>query len=608
MGLVSDYYRVADFVADYISIELKLKHIFFVTGAGIMHLTDGLAKNKDIVPIALHHEQSCSMASDAYSKINNQFSVSMYSTGPAATNAITGLAGAWQDSVPSMFISGQVKKSESTFSMHLPKEVRQFGVQELNIEPIVKNITKYFVQVQDPMDIRYELEKATHIAKSGRPGPVWVEIPMDIQSARVDKASLRKFTTTSSLKSIPAEQNWAGSTAGSLRQSKRPVVIAGRGVFLAGASKALQGLSLKYNIPVVSTYLGIDGMSTTDSTYAGKIGVKGDRAGNLAMQNADLVLALGSSMHVSVTGYEYGDFAREAKLVVVDIDPKTHQKETVKIHEFVNSDVGDFIAALEKELSILGISPWKGWNDTCQEWKSRYPVDLGEYSTGPEINIYRFVGRLCSLAPKETVFVSDAGSAYYAVSQGVQLSSERQRYVTSGAMATMGFTIPAAIGASFASGPQVPILAVTGDGSFQQNIQELQVIRQHALPIKLFVLNNQGYLSIKTSQKNYFDSREIGAGPDSGLTFPDTLEIAAAYGIQGERVERLAELDEAISRALRWDGPYILDVVTPADQPIIPTVSSRIDATGIMKSRPLEDMFPFLDREELLANLFVDPV
>ena len=605
---MSDYYRVADFVADYISNELKLNHIFFVTGAGIMHLTDGLAKNKDIVPIALHHEQSCSMASDAYSKINNQFSVSMYSTGPAATNAITGLAGAWQDSVPSIFISGQVKKSESTFAVDLPKGVRQYGVQELNIEPIVRNITKYFVQVQNPADIRYELEKATYLAKSGRPGPVWVEIPMDIQSARVDLTSLRKFTATSSLTTSPADQDWTRTSVESLSQSERPVIIAGRGVFLAGASKALQSFSLKYNIPVVSTYLGIDGMSTTDTTYAGKIGVKGDRAGNLAMQNADLILALGSSMHVSVTGYEYGDFAREAKLVVVDIDPETHKKQTVKIHEFVNADVGDFISSLEKEVSKLGFSPWNDWNDSCQKWKRRYPVDLVEYANGPEINIYRFVSRLCSLAPKKAVFVSDAGSAYYAVSQGVQLSNDKQRYVTSGAMATMGFTIPAAIGASFASGPEVPILAVTGDGSFQQNIQELQVIHQHALPVKLFVLNNEGYLSIKASQKNYFDSREIGAGPDSGLTFPDTLEIAAAYGIQGERVENLAELDEAISRALRSDGPYILDVVTPADQPIIPTVSSRIDATGIMKSRPLEDMFPFLDREELLANLFVDPV
>lgn len=603
-----DYYRVADFVADYLSQELGIKHMFFVTGAGIMHLTDGLAKNKNISPVALHHEQSCSMASDAYSKIINDVSVSMYSTGPAATNAVTGLAGAWQDSVPSIFISGQVKKSESTFSLGLPKEVRQFGVQELNIEPVVRNLTKYFVQVQDPADIRYELEKATYLAKAGRPGPVWVEIPMDIQSAKVEKVSLRGFTSAASREATKFEQAGAKSSAESLSNSVRPVIIAGRGVFLAGVSEELQQFARKYHIPVVSTYLGIDGMKTVDTTYAGKIGVKGDRAGNLTMQNADLILALGTSLHVSATGYEYVDFAREAKLVVVDIDPESHQKQSVEIHEFVEGDVGDFISALESEVSTLDLSRSRDWNETCQEWKRRYPVDLDEYSKGPQVNIYRFVSRLCALAPDESVFVSDAGSAYYAVSQGIQLASRTQRYVTSGAMATMGFTIPAAIGASFAAGPEVPILAVTGDGSFQQNIQELQVIKQYALPIKLFILNNNGYLSIRTSQKNYFASREIGAGPESGLTFPDSIKIAAAYGIQSEKIENLDDLDDAISRALAWDGPYILDIATPPNQPIIPTVSSSLDADGVMRSRPLEDMFPFLDREELLANLFVDPV
>ena len=235
-------------------------------------------------------------------------------------------------------------------------------------------------------------------------------------------------------------------------------------------------------------------------------------------------------------------------------------------------------------------------------------MDLPDYSQTNEVNIYKFVSRLCELAPSKAVFVSDAGSAYYAVSQGIQLSSRGQRYITSGAMATMGFTIPGAIGASFSAGSEIPVLAVTGDGSFQQNIQELQVIAQHNLPIKLFVLNNEGYLSIRASQKNYFESREIGAGPDSGLTFPDTLKIAAAYGIECERVVDLENLDSAISRAIAFEGPYILDIATPPNQAIIPTVSSRLDASGVMRSRPLEDMYPFLDRDEFLGNLYVDPI
>ena len=605
---MSENYRVADFVADYITEQLNLRHIFFVTGAGIMHLTDGLAKNKTIHAVALHHEQSCSMASDAYSKFNNNFSVSMYSTGPAATNAVTGLAGAWQDSVPSMFISGQVKRSESTYFMGLSKSVRQFGVQELNIEPIVKSISKYFVQIQDPHSIKYELEKATYIARSGRPGPVWIEIPMDVQGAIIDREALPGFFPES--QSDPREGNSSQVTdvGALLRDSRRPVILAGRGVLLSGASTLMQDFAADHSIPIVSTYLGIDGLQTQASSYIGKIGVKGDRAGNLAIQNADLILALGTSLHVSATGYEYKDFARDAKLIVIDIESASHEKNTVDVHSLIEMDVSEFLKTLSEGISGAPSMGWADWSNSCQDWKARYPVDLPEYSHAGEVNIYRFVSRLSSLAPGNAVFVSDAGSAYYAVSQGIQLSSRRQRYITSGAMATMGFTIPAAIGASFSAGSEVPILAVTGDGSLQQNIQELQVIAQHNLPIKVFVLNNEGYLSIRASQKNYFDSREIGAGPGSGLTFPDTLKIAGAYGIAAEKVSSLEDLDAAISRALQFEGPFILDVATPPNQPIIPTVSSRLDSSGVMRSRPLEDMYPFLDRDEFLRNLYVDPI
>lgn len=605
---MNDGYRVADFVADYISDELEMAHIFFVTGAGIMHLTDGLAKNERIVPIPLHHEQSCSMASDAYSKVNNKFSVSMYSTGPAATNAVTGLAGAWQDSVPSLYISGQVKMSESTLAQESPKEVRQFGVQELNIAPIVESITKYFVQVQDPNMIRYELEKAVYLAKSGRPGPVWVEIPMNVQGAQIDKSSLTRFLPPEQTSDNTQFEKSVDDLIEQLKTSQRPVILTGRGAFLSGASQKLQEFASHRGIPIVSTYLGIDGMLMDQGQYIGKVGVKGDRAGNLALQNSDLILAVGTSLHVSVTGYEYGDFAREAKLVVVDIEPRGHEKKTVGIHSLISCDAATFLDYLTETSEEMSFPDWGSWLKSCKSWRSRYPVDLPEYSETSEINIYKFVSRLSSLAPRNAIFVSDAGSAYYAVSQGIQITSENQRYVTSGAMATMGFTVPAAIGASFSAKPGTVVLGVTGDGSFQQNIQELQVIAQHNLNIKMFILNNDGYLSIKASQLNYFEAREIGAGPNSGLTFPDSKKVAEAYGIAFERVSQLADLDDAISRALQWDGPYILDVVTPPQQPIIPTVSSTLDKQGVMKSRPLEDMFPFLDRKEFLSNMFIDPI
>lgn len=607
--MAPENYRVADFVADFISDDLNVKHVFFVTGAGIMHLTDGLAKNRKLQAVPLHHEQSCSMAADAYSKINNKLSVSMYSTGPAATNALTGLAGAWQDSVPSLFISGQVKMSESTLAKNLTEGIRQFGVQELNIGPIVKSVSKYFVQVQDPSRIRYELEKAVHISKLGRPGPVWVEIPMDIQSALVDKNILVGFTPEDGDGNRgDFESMHFDEVSRLLENSVRPVLLVGRGVFISGASAMLQEFASRHQIPIVSTYLGIDGLTTDSNEYVGRVGVKGDRAGNLAMQNADLILAIGTSLHVSVTGYEYQDFGRAAKLVLIDIDPTSHRKSTVAVHGILKSDAKQFLSKLGRSTPSRANSVSTKWLATCAEWKSRYPVDVADYSVGPDINIYKFVSRLSALAPSQAVFISDAGSAYYAVSQGVQLTKKGHRYVTSGAMATMGFTLPAAIGASFSSGKDTSILAVTGDGSFQQNIQELQVIAQFQLPVKIFVLNNSGYLSIRASQKNYFDSREIGAGPDSGLTFPDTLRIAEAYGISSSRADNLEKLDDEILRALTHPGPYILDVITPADQLIIPTVSSSLDEQGVMRSRPLEDMFPFLDREEFASNMLVDPI
>jgi acetolactate synthase-1/2/3 large subunit len=602
-------YRVADFIADFISDELKLSHIFLVTGAGIMHLTDGIAKNKKIKSVALHHEQSCSMAADSYSKFNNDFSVSMYSTGPAATNALTGLAGAWQDSVPSLFISGQVKTSESTLAQGLTQAVRQFGVQELNVGPMVQSVSKYFMQVRDPRKIKFELQKAVHIARSGRPGPVWLEIPMDVQASKIDKELLEGyFPERKSVGRRGSSEMTIKEIAELLESSERPVVLAGRGVYLSKGSKVLEDFAVSRNVPIVSTYLGIDGLHTNSNNYIGKVGVKGSRAGNLAIQNADLILALGTSLHVSSTGYEYKDFGRAAKLIVIDIDLESHGKSTVKVFGRIEMDAREFITQLSGTLGVPTNEEISPWLTACLNWRSKYPVSSKEYSTGPAINIYKFVDSLSKLAPDHAIFVSDAGSAYYAVSQGVELSTESHRYITSGAMATMGFTVPAAIGASFSSNEEVPILAVTGDGSLQQNIQELQVIVQYRLPIKLFILNNNGYLSIRASQKNYFESREIGAGPESGLTFPDVLKIADAYGIPARRVTDLSELESAITHAISSPGPFVLDVVTPPDQLIVPTVSSRIDEAGVMRSRPLEDMFPFLEREEFLSNLFVEPI
>jgi acetolactate synthase-1/2/3 large subunit len=502
-----------------------------------------------------------------------------------------------------------VKTSESTLAQGLTQAVRQFGVQELNVGPMVQSVSKYFMQVRDPRKIKFELQKAVHIARSGRPGPVWLEIPMDVQASKIDKELLEGyFPERKSVGRRGSSEMTIKEIAELLESSERPVVLAGRGVYLSKGSKVLEDFAVSRNVPIVSTYLGIDGLHTNSNNYIGKVGVKGSRAGNLAIQNADLILALGTSLHVSSTGYEYKDFGRAAKLIVIDIDLESHGKSTVKVFGRIEMDAREFITQLSGTLGVPTNEEISPWLTACLNWRSKYPVSSKEYSTGPAINIYKFVDSLSKLAPDHAIFVSDAGSAYYAVSQGVELSTESHRYITSGAMATMGFTVPAAIGASFSSNEEVPILAVTGDGSLQQNIQELQVIVQYRLPIKLFILNNNGYLSIRASQKNYFESREIGAGPESGLTFPDVLKIADASGIPARRVTDLSELESAITHAISSPGPFVLDVVTPPDQLIVPTVSSRIDEAGVMRSRPLEDMFPFLEREEFLSNLFVEPI
>ena len=368
--------RVADFVAKFILEELDVKHVFTLTGAGIMHLTDGLACNKKLKTICPHHEQTASMALEAYSRATENFGVGIFTTGPGSTNTITGLAGAWQDSVPCLFISGQVKLAEASSQSGI-KKLRQFGVQELDIIPIVESITKYAVTITQPEKIRYELEKAVYIAKSGRPGPVWVEIPMDVQSAKISQA-LEKFEIKQSDKP-KINENQIKLIAELLRNSKRPIIISGQGVRIAGAIEILTKLVKLFKIPVVTPYLGIDTIRHDEESYIGKTGVKGERAANIAMQNSDLILSIGSSLHVSVIGYNYKQFGREAKKIIVDIDEISHKKKTIKIDQFVHADAKDFLDILIKKLTEDSLSNYTSWLEKCIEWKKKYPTCLPEY-------------------------------------------------------------------------------------------------------------------------------------------------------------------------------------------------------------------------------------
>ena len=597
--------RVADFIADFIFEELDVKHVFMVTGAGIMHLTDGVASHPKLQAICPHHEQTSSMAIDAYSRASENFGVGFFTSGPGGTNAVTGLCGAWQDSVPCLFISGQVKKKETTNNAKIPG-LRQFGVQELDMIPIVKYACKYATTLNDPNKVKYELEKAVHIAKSGRPGPVWIQIPMDVQSSIIDETKLNGFEHDDVIPT--ASDAEVDKIIKLLKKSKRPVIIAGQGIRISGAISLLEKFTSKFKIPVVTPFLGIDTIKSDLLQYVGKTGVKGDRPANFAMQNSDLIIAIGTSLHVTVIGYTYKHFAREAKKIVIDIDKKSHKKKTIDIDSFILSDAKKFFEKIIKFTENETLNDYAEWINQCNEWKKKYPVCLPEYKQNKKsLNSYLLIDTLCKHSKKNDIFVSDAGGTYYATCQAIQLTKPGQRYITSGAMATMGYSLPAAIGISVATN-KGRVIALTGDGSFQQNLQELQTLIEYDLPVKLFVLNNDGYESIRVSQKNYFDNRLIGESNQSGLSFPDTLKIAKAYGIKAVRIRNYQELENKLDGILNFDKAVIVDVIIPRDQPIIPTVSSVVNPDGTMSSRPLEDMAPFLDREEYKKNLYIDEV
>lgn len=588
--------RVADFIVNFIVDTLNVKDVFTITGGGIMHLTDALCQNKKVNVICTHHEQSASMALEAYSRATENFGVGIFTTGPGSTNSITGLAGAWQDSVPCLFISGQVKRKETIYNLGV-KSLRQFGVQEVNMLPIVQSITKYAVMLNKPEDVKYELEKMVYLAKDGRPGPVWLEVPLDVQGALIEPSQLRSFSPpkTKKVKTSPTKKELQNFEK-ILKESKRPVIIAGQGIRIAGALNNFKEFIEKFNIPVVTSYLGIDVLSSDHPLNIGCIGIKGTRAGNFAVQYSDVVISIGCSLHVGVIGYEYNLFASEAKKIVVDIDRTAHRKKTINIDLYINSDAKEFLNA-GKGLNTIQFD--KNWVPACIKWKQNYPVCIKEYADlKDKINMYYFIEKLSQIANIEDLIVSDAGSAYYAVSQGIKIKA-KQRYITSGAMATMGFTLPAAIGVAVATKKKV--IGITGEGSFQFNIQELQTLVHHKLPIKLFVLNNDGYLSIRFSQEKFFEKRYIGESPDSGISFPDTEKISNAYGIKFFRAEKNNGLDELIKTVLDYDGYAICEVMTPKDQLIIPAVMSTKNEDGTMISRPLDDMFPLLDRKEFLS-------
>ena len=559
--------RVADYVIDQI-YKAGCEHIFLVTGGGAMHLNDAVAAHGKIKPIINHHEQASAMGAVAYAKYNNSLAAVNVTTGCGGTNAITGLLDAWQDSVPVIFVSGNVNRPHMA-----PEGSRNLGVQEANIIDIVKPITKYAVVVNDPQDIDEVMKDAIRIATHGRPGPVWIDIPMDVQGAQ--------FTTISEL----------------IEKAERPLILAGNGINCAQAREEFIDFVWSTNIPVVTSYNAVDLFPSCYDHFVGRVGVKGTRAGNFAMQNCDLLLVIGCRLPVPVTGYNYKTFAREATVVVVDIDKDEHSKNTVEIDWFIHRDAKDFLTLNKFERKK------NDWNEICRLWKKKWPVCPSE-NPSEKVDLYYFMKVLNERKRNDDVVISDAGSAFYVCAQATEIQAN-QRFITSSSQAEMGFTIPACIGAAFAKDGEV--IGVTGDGSFMMNLQELQTIAHYNLPIKLFVWNNEGYLSIRTTQKKFFEGREIGTDAESGVSIPNIREVVKSFGIEHVYADA-KELDHAVRTTLDHDGPIVCEVLCEKWQEVVPTMQGRKNPDGTISAPPLEDMYPFLPREEFYDNMIVKPL
>lgn len=595
--------RVADYIFSAIA-DLGIKQVFSVSGGGAMHLVDALGKSERLDYIATHHEQAAAMAAEGYARISGTPGAALVTSGPGGTNTITGVCGAWVDSIPAIFVSGQVK----TNMLLKDSGLRQLGIQESDIVSLVKSVTKYAVTVTDPSSIRYHVEKAIHCATTGRPGPVWLDIPLDVQSQLINPDELESFTPEEEKKRAYEEDLKAkvSECICSLKKAKRPVLISGYGIRLAKGEKEFRRLVEKLNIPLISSWTTSDLIPTDDEVYIGRSGIMGDRAGNFTVQNADLLLIIGSRMSIPQVGYNASVFAREAKRIVVDIDATEFRKTSFRPDLPIQADAKEFMKELLQQLDEGDVTiEAADWRQRCRQWKAKYPVVLPEYKELQEgVNSFYFIDVLSKKLDKDSVVVTDMGTSITCTMQTFHVK-EGQRLFTSSGHASMGFGLPGAIGACFANDKRKTI-CISGDGALQMNIQELQTVVHYQLPIILFVLNNQGYLTVKLMQQNHF-GQYVGSDPSSGVSCPDIIKIARAYGIKAVRIDDQKQLNAKIDGVLAEPGPFVCEIMMPEDQPLIPRISSLKKPDGTIIAKPLEDLYPFLDRKEFLENMIVKP-
>lgn len=596
--------KLSDFVASFIAKQ-NVRHVFLLPGGGNMHLIDSVGKEPGLTSVACLHEQAAAIAADGYAQASGNLGVALVTTGPGGTNAITGVAGAWVDSNPLMILSGQVKRPD----LKPDQRMRMLGFQEINIVTIVSSIAKYAVTITEPADVLYHLEKAVYLAKSGRQGPVWLDFPLDVQAAEIDVAQLRKFNPDE-LTPIPHSdiKEAVRKTLAILSTSKRPVLLAGNGIRLSKSESLFTQIIEKLKLPVLTTWKACDLLPEEHPYFYGRPGTVAQRGANFIQQNSDCIISVGSRLDFGQIGYAQETFARGAKKIIVDIDELEFGKFRFTVDVKVTADAADFLKELDQQLSAITFPDWQEWRDKCAYWKQRYPVVLPEYREKKDyVSTYVLVDEISKqLNEKDVLVPGSSGSGADITSQSFRVK-KGQRVLNSPGLGSMGFGVPQTIGACLAK-DQRRTVCLNGDGGFQLNIQELETIKRLNLPIKFFYLNNQGYLSIKNTQVNYFNGRLVATDASSGLTLPDIQKISNAYGIPSNRINTHDELTKGVEEALKGPGPFICEVMIDPNEQVAPKVKSMLGAQGKMISKPLEDLAPFLDRKEFLENMIVAPL
>ena len=589
--------RVADYILKRIAEE-GVGHVFYVPGGQCVYLMDALRRSEEIQGIGMHHEQACAMAALSYSLYNNNLGACIVTTGCAGTNTLTGVLHAYQDSIPMIIVSGQQSYDQTVKASGLP--LRQVGIQEADIETIAKPITKYVVTVSNAEEIAYHMDKALYLAKEGRKGPVWIDVPLNIQNSMVNEEKLERFVPEE--KALKISDDLIKETIDSIEKAKRPVFLIGQGVRYANGVESLNKLISKFRIPVVFSRFAYDTVAYDNELNFGVVGAGGaNRYANFTVQNADLVISVGCRLAIEVTGPERDQFAREAKTIVVDIDEVEHSKKGVHIDTFIHGDAKEFIdKLLENEISVS----FDEWIEKCKHWKSVFPLYPDDLDKTKLIDLKYFMNKMSEHFDADSSVTSDAGLTG-AVTNGSCKLGEHNRAIASLAQGEMGYSLPAAIGISFLTDGSV--YSVTGDGSFMMNLQELQTVVRNNCNIKIVIINNNGYSGVRHGQKAHFRGKSIGTDPSNGIDFPDYGKIAAAFGINYIKINTYDEIESGLKKLSSDNEPAICEVMCDPEQV---DLHNGLVTYGKRKFgfRPIEDQAPYIDRDLFFKEMIVKPL